>query len=274
MDSTTGRTRILVLTDSLAFYGPRMPHRIDEPRLWPNLMAGLLDAEVEVFGDFSWTARHCWYALGHDPWLWAGVSRADLVVLAVGSFDTTPAPLPHVLWKLIALIRNSRARRLAYMVQVRTLPRLAKLFAHLPRGGPVALSPRVSLYYLRASLMLIRRRRRGVPVVGMTPLKGAPKIYGGVQPGWAAGERMMRLWAADADVPLLDTMSVLGAHMASDLCNEDGMHLGWEGHELMASAAARLCERALGRRPADELVDDRSASPAPGPGELGVRTSA
>jgi len=276
MGSTTGKARIVVLTDSLAFVGPKMPHRIDEPRLWPNVMARLLDAEVEVFGDFGWTTRHCWYALGHDPRLWAAVSEADAVVLAVGSFDTAPAPLPSVLWKLIAMIRHNRVRHLVHMLHVRAVPRLARLFAHLPRGGPVALPPRLTVHYLRASLVLIRRRRRGVPVVGMTPIACAPKIYGGVHPGQAAGERMMRRWAAEADVPLLDTVSVLGGHMSSELCNQDRMHMGWQGHELMGSAAARLCERVLDRRSvieADPLAGEgRCATSSPQrPGELGMR---
>jgi hypothetical protein len=275
VDTTTGKPRIVVLTDSLAFVGPQMPHRIDEPRLWPNVMARLLDVDVEVFGDFGWTSRHCWYALGHDPRLWAAVADADAVMLAVGSFDTAPAPLPSALWKIIAMIRNNRVRRVVHMLHARAVPRLARLFAHLPRGGPVALPPRLTRHYLRASLVLIRRRRRGVPVVGMTPISCAPKIYGGVQPGWAAGERMMRRWAAEADVPLLDTVAVLDGHMSSELCNRDRMHMGWRGHELMGSAAARLFEQVLDRGPliaADQAVDEGcSSSLPPRPGKLGMR---
>lgn len=102
---------MLVLTDSLAFVGLRTAHPVDDPRLWPNVMAAALDAHVEVIGDFGWTVRQAWYAVGHNLGLWSMLREADTVVLAVDSVDTAPEPLPSSLWKRIAMIRSAKVRR-------------------------------------------------------------------------------------------------------------------------------------------------------------------
>jgi hypothetical protein len=217
-----------------------MPHPVDDLRLWPNIMADRLNAEAEVYGDFGWTARNGWYALGHDPRLWAVLPKVDAVILALGQFDTTPAPLPNVLWKLIPLIRSTRIRRVVGALHLRAIPVLTKLFVHLPGGGPVSLPPRLTAKYLQESLTLIRRRRPGAPVVSMTPIVGKAKLYAYLHPGREAAERAMRQWAAASRVPLLDLPSVVGDHMLSGRGNPDGMHLGWEGHLALGTAMAEM----------------------------------
>jgi diglucosylglycerate octanoyltransferase len=237
---TPPQTRVLVLTDSLAFVGPRVPHPINEPRLWPNVMAEELDVDVEVFGGFGWTTQRGWFALAHDPMLWAALRRADAVVLALGSFDSSPAPLPSFLWQRIPLIRSAHLRRLVHTAHVRILPLLCRLLAPLPRGGPVALRPRLTEYYLAASAKIIRRKRRSIPVVGMSPICAVPKVYGGNHRGRAATERAVLSWATSAGVPVLDTPAVVGDHMLSGGGNPDGMHMGWEGHRSMGVAFAAI----------------------------------
>jgi len=41
-------------------------------------------------------------------------------------------------------------------------------------------------------------------------------------------------------VPLLDLPAVIGEHVRSGAGNPDGMHWGWEGHELVGKAMASL----------------------------------
>jgi hypothetical protein len=234
------RPLVMVLTDSLAFVGPRTAHPVDDPRLWPNVMAAELDADVEVLGDFGWTARDAWYAVGHNPRLWSVLNRADAVVLAVGSFDTAPEPLPSSLWKRIAMIRSGKIRGVASNAHRRTVPLLSKLFSYLPGGGPVVLRPRLTVYFLHAGLKLMSQRRPGLPVLGMTPIPAQPTMYAGVYKGRAKADRATREWAATADVPLLDMPAVVGDHMLSERCNPDRLHLGWEGHAAVGVAFAGL----------------------------------
>jgi hypothetical protein len=239
------RPLVLVLSDSLAFVGPRLPHPVDDPRLWPNVMATALDVDVEVFGDFGWTARDAWYALGHNARLWPVLRRTDAVVLALGSYDSAPEPLPTWLWKRIAMIRSNRVRRVVSAAHRRAVPILTRLFSCLPGGGPVVLRPSLTAHFLQASLKLLRRKRRGVPVLGMTPIAARPKVYSGLHKGRPKTERAIREWAAAADVPLLDLPAIVGDHMLSGRGNPDGMHLGWEGHAALGVAVAGLMADSL-----------------------------
>ena len=241
---------MLVLTDSLAFVGPQTAHPVDEPRLWPNVMAAALDADVDVIGDFGWTAREAWYAVGHSPRLWSVLPEADAVVLAVGSFDTAPEPLPSSLWKRIAMIRSAKVRRVTSAAHRRAVPILSTLFSYLPGGGPVVLRPKLTRHFLQAGLTLLRQRRPGLPVLGMTPIVARPTMYAGVFKGRAKAERTIREWASVADVPLLDMEVVAGDHMRSGRCNPDRLHLGWEGHTAMGMAFAGLLAGVLPSRAA------------------------
>lgn len=244
------RPLVLVLTDSLGFVGPRAPHPVDDPRLWPNVMGAALGIDVEVFGGFGWTARDAWYAVAHDPRLWSVLRDADAVVLAVGSFDAAPGPLPSLLWKRITIIRSDSARRVVSAAHRRVVPGLSRLFSHLPGGGPVVLRPRVSVHFLGACLRLLRQKRRGVAVVGMTPIVAEAKVFGGVYKTRVRAEKATREWAASEDVPLLDTPAVVGEHMLSGRGNPDGMHMGWEGHTMLGLAFAAMLPDALSTTPA------------------------
>ena len=259
------RPLVLVLSDSLAFVGPRTLHASDDPRLWPNVMAAALDVDVEVFGDFGWTARDAWYAVGHDVRLWPVLRRADAVVLAVGSFDSAPEPLPSSLWKHITMIRSNKVRRVASAVHRRAVPLLAKLLSPLPGGGPVVLRPRVTTHFLQANLKLLRRRHRGIPVLGMTPIPARPKVYAGLHKGHAKADRATRDWADAAGLPLLDSSVLVGDHMLSGQGNPDGMHMGWEGHTALGKGFASRLADMLPTRPA-------SSDPAKRNGVIPPRT--
>jgi len=263
--SVSARRRVVVVADSLAFVGPRLAHPTDHPALWPNVMGRALDVDVEVFGGYAWTARHGWYALGHDPRLWTALGGADAVVLALGQFDTVPAPLPNFLWKAIPMIRSPRRRRWARGIHGRAVPLLSRIFAHLPGGGPVSLRPAHTVHYLRRSVRLVRHRCGRVPVLGMTPITARPKIFGGVHAGHVAADRAMRAWGAEDGIPLLDFAEVAGPHILSEQAHPDGMHMGWEGHALTGEAMAKLLGELLDEhrvdRPVYSMRDRRRAAP-------------
>jgi hypothetical protein len=61
-----------------------------------------------------------------------------------------------------------------------------------------------------------------------------------VHSGRAAAERALRGWADGVGVPLLDVPPLVGEHVRSCRGNPDGMHWGWEGHELVGQAMAEL----------------------------------
>lgn len=242
---------MLILSDSLAFVGPRTPHPVDDPRLWPNVMASIAHVDVETFADFGWTARDVWYAITHSAQLWPVLRRADAVVLAVGSYDTVPNPLPSWLWKRTAMIRSRQVRGVVSRAHRSVVPLLTRLFYYLPGDGPVVLRPRLTTHYLDASCTLLRRARQGVPVLGMTPIVSSARLYAGLHKGRPRAEQAMREWAAAANVPLLDLPAVIGDHMLSGRGNPDGMHLGWEGHKALGEAFAGLVKDLLPPRSAE-----------------------
>ncbi|MCE6993620.1 SGNH/GDSL hydrolase family protein [Saccharothrix sp. S26] len=228
--------RLLVLGDSLSFHGPRGPLPADDPGLWPNVAASALGGHAELAAGFGWTARDAWWSLTGDPRVWSLLPRTDVLVLAVGHMDTLPSPLPTYLRQGLRYLRPDGLRRRA-RAGYRTLqPVLSRAFC----GYPVALPPRLTVRYLNDSVRAVRALEPGIKVVGMTPSVHRSAAYAGVHSGRAAGERALREWAEGAGVPLLDVPALVGEHVGSRRGNPDGLHWGWEGHELVGRAMAEL----------------------------------
>jgi diglucosylglycerate octanoyltransferase len=228
--------RLLVLADSLAFHGPDGPLPADHPRLWHNIAAASLGGHAELAAGFGWTARDAWWALTGDPRVWSLLPRTDVIVFAVGSMDTLPSPLPTYLRLGLRYLRPDGLRRWARQSYVSAQPHLARLLG----GRPVALPPHLTVRYLSDSLRSVRNLEYDMPVVGIVPSVHRASSYGGVHTGHAAAVRAVRSWGARDSVPLLDLPSVIGSHVRSGRGNPDGMHWGWEGHELVGSAMAEL----------------------------------
>ncbi|MFI9006519.1 diglucosylglycerate octanoyltransferase [Actinosynnema sp. NPDC053489] len=228
--------RLLVLGDSLSFHGPEGPLPADHPRLWPNVAASALGGHAELAAGFGWTARDAWWSLTGDPRVWSLLPRTDVVVLAVGHMDTLPSPLPTYLRQGLRYLRPDGLRRRARSGYRTLQPVLSRAF----RGYPVALPPRLTVRYLDDSVRAVRALAPGIGVVGMTPSVHCSAAYAGVHSGRAAGERALREWACGADVPLLDVPPLVAEHVRSRRGNPDGMHWGWEGHELVGRAVAEL----------------------------------
>ncbi|WP_308259223.1 diglucosylglycerate octanoyltransferase [Pseudonocardia sp. H11422] len=237
---------LLVLGDSLAFHGPERGEPADDPRLWPNVAAAALGGRAELVAGIGWTARHAWHALTHDPRVWALMPRVDALVLGIGGMDTLPSPLPTALRELIPALRPERLRRAVRTGYQRAQPRLARAFAALPGGGPVALPPRLTVDYLEQCRSAVQAMRPGIPVVAALPSVHRAAVYARVHAGRPAAERATREWAAEAGVALLDLPALVGEHVMSGQGNPDGMHWGWSAHAAVGSALADLLRPSMG----------------------------
>lgn len=236
---------LLVLADSLAFHGPQRPEPADEPRLWPNVAACLLGGRAELFAGYGWTARHAWRALTNDPRIWALLPRVDALVLGVGGMDTLPSPLPTALRELIGTLRPDRLRRVVRRGYQAAQPGLARVFARLPGGGPVALPPHLTVRYLDSCRRAVCAIRPGIPVVATLPSVHRAPAYGYVHAGRAAGEQATRRWAAEVGALVLDVPAWVRTHVTAGQGNPDGMHWGWLAHAAVGTALAALLSGAI-----------------------------
>lgn len=233
--------------DSLSFHGPDGPHPADDPRLWPNVAATALGGRTELFAGFGWTARDAFWALAGDPRVWSLLPKADVLVLAVGSMDTLPSPLPTYLREGLRYLRPDALRRFVRARYLAAQPWLAKA----TRGRPVALPATLTVQYLDRTLGSIRALRPDLPAVGVLPPVHRAASYGLVHTGRTATVRALRLWAARSGVPLLDLADLVGDHVLSGQGNPDGIHWGWEGHARVGAALADVVGPLVARK-ADE----------------------
>lgn len=238
---------LLVLGDSLAFHGPERAEPADHPRIWPQVAAAALGGRVELVAGIGWTARHAWYALTHDPRVWAVLPRVDALVLGVGAMDALPSPLPTALRELIPVLRPAWLRRRVRDGYVRAQPVSSRVLAALAGGRPVALPPRLTVSYLERCRAAVTALRPGIPVVVMLPSVHRAAVYGGVHPGRAAAERATRVWADAHGVRVLDAPTLVAAHVLGGHGNPDGMHWGWEAHRRVGETVAELVQGELER---------------------------
>lgn len=236
---------LLIFGDSLSFHGPDGPYPADDPRLWPNLAAAALGGRAELFAGAGWTARDAFWALAGDPRVWSTLPKADVLVLAVGSMDTLPSPLPTFLREGMRYLRPDALRRFVRTRYLAAQPWLARA----TRGRPVALPAALTVRYLDRTVGSIRVLRPELPAVGVLPPVHRAVSYGLVHTGRAEATREIRTWADRAGVPLLDLAGLVGEHVLSGQGNPDGMHWGWAGHELVGKALAQAVGQLLARKP-------------------------
>jgi lysophospholipase L1-like esterase len=225
---------LLTFGDSLSFHGPGGPHPADDERLWPNLAAAALGGRAELFAGFGWTARDAYWALAGDPRVWTQLPKADVLVLAVGSMDTLPSPLPTYLREGLRYLRPDPLRRWVRERYLAAQPWLAKA----TNGRPVALPPALTVRYLDRLLTSIRALRPDLPAIGVLPPVHVASSYGYVHTGRLGATTAVRAWGNQVGVPLLDLAALVGDHIRGGRGNPDGIHWGWEAHELVGKALA------------------------------------
>ncbi|WP_067861360.1 diglucosylglycerate octanoyltransferase [Nocardia shimofusensis] len=233
---TSQRPVLIVIADSLAYFGPKGGLPADHPRIWPNLVGAELDWDVELVGRIGWTCRDAYWALIGDPRIWAAVPKASAVVFAVGGMDTLPSPLPTALRELIRYIRPPGLRRVVRNVYNWWQPKLSKL------GRPVALPPRLSVDYLEQSRQAITQLRPDLPVIAVLPSVHNCDAYGRVHSGRPRAEKALRAWSQKTSVPLVDLAEAVRENIFSGDANPDGIHWGWDGHTAVANAMVKTLQ--------------------------------
>jgi hypothetical protein len=230
------RPVLLVIADSLSYFGPKGGLPADHPRIWPNLVAAELDWDVELVARIGWTCRDAYWALIGDPRVWAAVPRAGAVVFAVGGMDTLPSPLPTALRELIRYVRPPALRRVVRATYNWLQPKLSKL------GRPVALPPKVSVDYLEQSRTALAQLRPGLPVVAVLPSVHDCAAYGRVHSGRPPAVEALRAWSGRTSVPLVDLGEAVRDNIFSGEANPDGIHWGWDGHTAVANAMVKTLQ--------------------------------
>ncbi|NNH74202.1 SGNH/GDSL hydrolase family protein [Nocardia uniformis] len=228
------RPVLLVIADSLSYFGPKGGLAADHPRIWPNLVAAELDWDVELVARIGWTCRDAYWALIGDPRVWASVPRAGAVVFATGGMDSLPSPLPTALRELIRYTRPPFVRRLVRNAYNWLQPKLSHL------GFPVALPPSVSVDYLEQSRNALAGLRPELSMVAVLPSVHRCDAYGRVHKGREPQVRATTAWAAKHEVPLVDLAAAVRDNIFSDDANPDGIHWGWEAHSAVARAMVKV----------------------------------
>ncbi len=221
-------SRLLVLSDSLAYYGPEGGLPADDPRIWPNLAARRLGLRAELVGRIGWTSRDGWWALTQDPRVWAAMPDVAAVVFALGGMDSLPSPVPTALREQIRYIRPAGLR-----ARVRDgYGRVQRTFS--PLGWPMALPPRVTVEYLERMRAAVAALRPTVPIVTLGPPTHRAYAYGYAHPGWASTDAAMRRWAASADMPYIPLNDLSEWCFDLGINNMDGIHWAFDMHERVA----------------------------------------
>ncbi len=230
------RPVLLVIADSLSYFGPKGGLPADHPKIWPNLVGAELDWDVELIGRIGWTCRDAYWALIGDPRVWAAVPRAGAVVFAVGGMDSLPSPLPTALRELIRYVRPPVLRRGVRATYNWLQPKLSKL------GRPVALPPKVSVDYLEQAREALAQLRPDLPVVAVLPSVHNCAAYGHVHSGREPAVKALRAWSAETSVPLVDLAEAVHEDIFSGDANPDGIHWGWAGHTAVANSMVKTLQ--------------------------------
>ncbi|GAA3034884.1 SGNH/GDSL hydrolase family protein [Gordonia defluvii] len=243
MTEADGAPSILVLSDSLAYYGPRGGLAADDERIWPNIVGQQVGRRVELFGRIGWTSRDVWWAITQDPRIWAALPHADVVVLAYGGMDSLPSPLPTALREQIRYLRPARLRAVVREAYAWVQPRAALL------GWPLALPPRITVEYVAKVRDALVQLRPDLPIVACLPPTHASPYYGKVHRGRIPATTAMRDWAAAHGVATVDfypaTLDEFTNH--SQDMNPDGIHWGFRCHARIAEVVVPAVRTALDR---------------------------
>ncbi|MFE3102557.1 diglucosylglycerate octanoyltransferase [Nocardia tengchongensis] len=234
IDAAPQRKVLVVVADSLSYFGPKGGLPANHPRIWPNLVAAELDWDVELVARIGWTCRDAYWALIGDPRIWAAVPNAGAVVFATAGMDSLPSPLPTALRELIRYTRPAGLRRRVREAYNWLQPRLS------PLGWPVALPPAVSVDYLEQSRNSLAQLRPELPFVAVLPSVHKCEAYAEVHTGREPMVRAVSAWAAEHDVPLVDLGEAVRDNVFNGPANPDGIHWGWEGHTAVARAMVKV----------------------------------
>lgn len=242
---------VVVLSDSLAYYGATGGLPADDRSIWPNIVGATLGRPVELFGRIGWTSRDVWWAVTQDPRIWAALPTADVVVLAIGGMDSLPSPLPTALREQIRYLRPTGLRAVVRDAYAWLQPRLS------PLGWPMALPPRVTVEYLEKIRAAVAHLRPELPIVVCLPSTHASPYYGYVHAGRVPTTAAIRRWADTHGLATVDFYPTTRDAFADPDggMNPDGIHWGTTCHAAIAAVTAPVVAAALAGGQSREPTD-------------------
>ena len=236
----TAPLRVAVIGDSLTFTDATGPQLPDHPDLWPNVMARELERRtgrevaLTVWARPSADALEAWLALTRDRHLmYDVVGPADVVVLAVGSFDHAPRGIPPMVEHVLPRLRPTWLRHTVRRAVRSWHPWIVR--ARGVRG--VRTPPRV----FAARYDRVLDQARGLTMgratcVALGPTSHRARQHGGRHPRRAESEtRQLDLirahgWTA---IPVWELVEPV-----ADRLNPDGIHWPAEAHAAVGPAVA------------------------------------
>lgn len=223
-------SHLLVLGDSLAFHGPERTEVPDDPRLYPQVAAASLGADVDLVARAGWTSRDAWWALTKDPVVWGRyLPRATGLLIAVGGMDQLPAAVPTWLRESVPYVRPGRLRRQVRRALLAASPRIIAASDGRFRQVP----QRVTDHYLGRIVQAVRIVRPGLPIVALGPSPWTPVVYPSLRPHTAA-VTAAREWGRRHAVPVVDLDDLVDPAVG----NPDGLHWSWATHARVGAAVA------------------------------------
>lgn len=226
--------RLLVIADSLAFHGPERIEVPTDPRLYPQVAAACLDADVDLVAREGWTARDAWWAMTKDPNVYGTfLPRTEAVVIGVGGMDQLPASVPTWLRDSIPYVRPGGLRRSVRDAYRRWTPPVIRATDGRMRQLPQAVTDR----YLTRIVQATRLVRPHVPIVLLAPSPYASAYYPS-QRHHAAAVSAAHRFAAAWGLPVVDPAPFVLPGLVDGSANPDGMHWSWDAHARVGAALA------------------------------------
>ncbi len=226
-----GQRHILVLADSLSYHGPTQFEVPDDPRLYPNVMAASLGADVvaDLIARPGWTARDAWWALTKDPNVWGRLLPAtSAVVIGVGGMDQLPAAIPTWLREGIPYVRPGALRRQVRRTFLAAAPPIVRA-----TGGPFRQLPQQATdRYLTRCVEAIKHWRPDLPIAVLGPSAYRASTYPSAAPH-APAVTAARTWAQQLDVVLVEPDRHVLPTLRDRSGNPDGMHWSFAVHEAV-----------------------------------------
>ena len=227
---------LLVIADSLAFHGPERIEVPTDPRLYPQVCASELDAQVDLIAREGWTSRDGWWALTKDPVAYGVyLPRADYVLIGLGGMDQLPASIPVWLRNSIPYVRPGGLRRRLRAAYRDLTPPIIRATKGAFRQVPQQVTDR----YLTRIIEAIRAVRPDVPIALLAPTPYDSPYYP-AQRHHASALAAARELATQRDVPLIDPSPFVLPGLNEGSANPDGMHWSWQAHASVGAACAQV----------------------------------
>jgi hypothetical protein len=233
--------RVAVIADSTAFTDERGPQPPGDPVLWPNVMRRALEHTLGRAVDCTVWARPgvdalaAWQALTKDRHLMFDVvGPADVVIVAVGSFDHAPAGLPAVLDVLLPHVRPDWLRRRLRRAIRSVHPPLVRLRGARGLRTPADVFARRYAQVLRQASGLTMDR---AACVALGPTSHRARHHGGSHPRREESEARQLAIAQAHGFAVVPVWEHVLPHV--DRLNADGVHWPAAAHEAIGGAVAR-----------------------------------